>query len=59
MNIKKINSVKWDFMHIQDKRAKADTLPFWIADMDFPCPPPLLEAIRGRLEEMPLGYSMV
>jgi len=59
MNIKKINSVKWDFMHIQDKRAKADTLPFWIADMDFPCPPPLLEAIRGRLVEMPLGYSMV
>jgi len=54
-----MNSVKWDFMHIQDKRAKADTLPFWIADMDFPCPPPLLEAIRGRLEEMPLGYSMV
>jgi cystathionine beta-lyase len=52
-----INSVKWDFMRIQDKRVKPDTLPFWIADMDFACPPPLLEAIKNRLDRMPLGYS--
>ena len=55
---KNINSVKWEFMHIEDKRADADTLPFWIADMDFPCPPAILEAIRQRATRMPLGYSM-
>ncbi len=54
---KNINSVKWEFMHIEDKRADADTLPFWIADMDFPCPPAILEALRQRVTEMPLGYS--
>ncbi len=53
-----INSVKWEFMHIQDTRAKPDTLPFWIADMDFACPAPVLEAIKSRCNTLPIGYSM-
>jgi cystathionine beta-lyase len=35
-----------------------DTLPFWIADMDFACPAPLLEAIKQRADNFILGYSM-
>ena len=58
MIIKNINSVKWDFMHIEDKRANKDTLAFWIADMDFPCAPAIQKAIQQRVQGAPLGYSM-
>jgi len=50
--------VKWEFMQIQDVNANKDTLPFWIADMDFACPPPLLEAVKERADQLILGYSM-
>ena len=33
-----------------------DTIPMWIADMAFPAAPPVLEAIRGRLEMPNFGY---
>ncbi len=50
--------VKWEFMHIQEQEVNQTTLPFWIADMDFACPPPLLDAIKERAEKLILGYSM-
>ena len=50
--------MKWDFMHIEDKRANKDTLAFWIADMDFPCAPAIQKAIQQRVQGAPLGYSM-
>ena len=53
-----INSVKWEFMQLLEKDVNEDTLPFWIADMDFMCPPPLLEAIKDRVDRLLLGYSM-
>ncbi|MCI5123262.1 MAG: pyridoxal phosphate-dependent aminotransferase [Candidatus Electrothrix sp. AR5] len=52
------NSVKWEFMEFLAKDADKDTLAFWIADMDFMCPPPLLEAIKERADKFTLGYSM-
>ncbi|XCN72919.1 MAG: MalY/PatB family protein [Candidatus Electrothrix aestuarii] len=55
---KGINSVKWEFMEFLTKDIDKDTLPFWIADMDFMCPPPLLEAIKERADKFTLGYSM-
>jgi len=29
----------------------------WIADMDFPSPPPIIEAIRRRVEQGLFGYA--
>ena len=52
------NSVKWEFMQILEREVNKKTLPFWIADMDFMSPPPLLEAVKKRADRLILGYSM-
>ena len=33
-----------------------DVIPMWIADMAFPTAPPLLDAIRTRMEMPNFGY---
>ena len=35
-----------------------DVIPMWVADMDFPCPRVVIEAIRRRAEHPIFGYSM-
>ncbi len=35
-----------------------DVIPMWVADMDFPCPEVVVEAIRKRAEHPIFGYSM-
>jgi len=52
------NSVKWEFMHFLEKDVNENTIPLWIADMDFMCPQPLLEAVKDRVDRLLLGYSM-
>jgi cystathionine beta-lyase len=52
------NSVKWEFMEPLARDANRDTLPFWIADMDFSCPPAMLAAIKERADRLIMGYSM-
>lgn len=37
---------------------KEDVIPMWIADMDFPCPPFVIEALQKRLEHPVLGYTL-
>ncbi|MEA5049845.1 MAG: MalY/PatB family protein [Oscillospiraceae bacterium] len=32
-------------------------IPMWIADMDFACPQPVLDAMKARLDRRILGYS--
>ncbi|MDB6442465.1 PatB family C-S lyase [Pseudomonas sp. 21TX0197] len=44
-------STKWS-------RYPADVLPMWVADMDFPAPPVVIDALRKRLEHPMLGYSV-
>jgi cystathionine beta-lyase len=44
-------SIKWDL--------KPDLLPFWIADMDFPAPPPVSRTIRERADHPVYGYTMM
>ncbi len=44
------NSEKWD-------QYPEDVLPLFVADMDFPAPPPVLAALRRRLEHGVLGYT--
>ena len=42
-------SIKWD------RRPELD--PFWVADMDFPSPPAVIEALRKRVDHGIFGYA--
>jgi cystathionine beta-lyase len=35
-----------------------DVLPMWIADMDFPSPPPILDALQKQIAHGVLGYEL-
>jgi cystathionine beta-lyase len=35
----------------------ANILPFWVADMDFPTAPPILDALRARTDHGIFGYT--
>lgn len=49
-------SYKWDGIPIEyPDNPKA--LPFWVADMDFPCPQPIVEAMKARAAHPIYGYS--
>jgi len=47
------NSYKWD------STADADVLPMWVADMDFRTAPPIIEALKKRVEHGIFGYVKV
>ncbi len=44
-------SEKWD------RWAGKDILPMWVADMDLPAPPCVIDALRARLDHGVLGYT--
>ena len=47
------NSVKWD-------EAEADdVIPMWVADMDFRAAPPIMDALRRRVDHGVFGYTLV
>lgn len=57
---KNSRSVKWDAMTEIYKLDNASAvLPMWIADMDFPAPPKVLEALQKRLDHSIFGYSLM
>lgn len=45
-------SLKWD------KYKDSDILPMWVADMDFPSPPEVKEALMKRVEHGVYGYTV-
>lgn len=49
------DSVKWGFLEAWDKGA--ETLPLWVADMDFQAPPCVREALRRAVDHGIFGYS--
>ncbi|TVQ21125.1 MAG: putative C-S lyase [Spirochaetaceae bacterium] len=49
------DSVKW---HVS-RAHHPDMDPFWVADMDFRAPEPVLTALRSRAEAAVFGYSFV
>lgn len=49
------NCAKWDFN--KENFGVDDVLPMWVADMDFPAPPAVTEALRKRAEHPVYGYS--
>lgn len=52
------NCGKWEFMPIQNKHAGISTLPFWVADMDIPCPDGVIQALHQRVDRQIFGYSV-
>lgn len=49
--------VKWDFKSRCSPKATENGLPFWIADMDFECAPPIIDALHKRIDHKIFGYS--
>ncbi len=50
------NSVKHDSR--KDVFGTEDLIPMWVADMDFNCPPAIIEALKKRLDHEILGYTV-
>ena len=48
------NCSKWDAIPY-DIQAD-DIIPMWVADMDFACPPAVIDAINERMEHPVFGY---
>ena len=67
INRRGTNSVKWEFIKHGDGllyREEPDDsslctrlLPMWVADMDFPCPEPVVEALVARAQHRLFGYT--
>ncbi len=49
------NSVKYD--ERQNVFGKSDVIPLWVADMDFPVPPAITEALIARARHPIYGYT--
>jgi len=50
-NRRNTNSIKW-------KKYPADTLPFWVADMDFPAPQPIIDDLHKAASHGVFGYEL-
>ena len=60
--------MKYEFDNIVDRRhtgslkwskyTAGDILPMWVADMDFRCPPPVIEALHQHVAHGIFGYSV-
>jgi len=44
------HSVKWDKHVLKEFFGVEDVLPAWVADMDFQCPQPVIEAVKKIAE---------
>ena len=50
------NCEKWDLL--EEEFGKKDLLALWVADMDFPAPPEVLDALHKKIDEGALGYPI-
>lgn len=57
VNRRNTNSLKYDFA--VERGYPEDVLPLWVADMDFPAAPPILEALHQAVNHGIFGYSDV
>ena len=51
------NSAKWSKELLEQRFGDGELLPLWIADMDFKCPKPVVDALVERAEHGIYGYS--
>lgn len=56
INRKNTRSYKWD--QVGPLFGSADILPLWVADMDFPSPPAVQEALKKRVDIGAYGYAI-
>lgn len=49
-------SAKWDL--VKSLYGSDDVLPMWVADMDFPAPPPVTDALVERAKHGVFGYTL-
>lgn len=49
------NCLKFDFK--QERNKPEDIFPMWVADMDFRCPPEVINDLKTRVEHGIFGYS--
>lgn len=54
---KNTQSVKWSQTVLKNKFKNSEALPMWIADMEFKTAPPIMEALKKRVEHGVFGYS--
>lgn len=54
INRKNTNCSKWD--DIPYPGCADDVIPMWVADMDFACPPVIIDCLRQRLKHPVFGY---
>jgi len=57
INRRNTDSLKWDGMRKRFGSIPDDTLPMWVADMDFLSPEPVIKALRERVEHGVFGYT--
>lgn len=57
VNRKNTNSVKWNPNFVKATFDDEGILPLWIADMDFKCPQPVIDAVLKTAREGIYGYS--
>ncbi len=50
------DSIKWEKVSQFVPDASEDVLPLWVADMDFPCSPVIIDAIKKRADKQIFGY---
>ncbi len=50
-------SIKWSDEIMDEINGKKGLLPFWVADMDFPCPQPVIDAVIEEARCGVYGYS--
>ena len=50
-------SSKWD--NVGPRVGNPNALPMWVADTDFRCPQPVVDAVKARAEHLVYGYPFV
>ncbi|MDL2281195.1 pyridoxal phosphate-dependent aminotransferase [Selenomonadales bacterium OttesenSCG-928-I06] len=56
INRRNTNCLKWDYL--KETFGTKDILPMWVADMDFPAPPKVIEALTKEAAHGVYGYSV-
>jgi cystathionine beta-lyase len=56
---KESGAAKWSPKYLKKLFGEEDILPLWIADMDFECSTPIVEALVKRVQHRIYGYTVI
>ncbi|QDQ02853.1 pyridoxal phosphate-dependent aminotransferase [Lysinibacillus fusiformis] len=57
INRRETDSIKWSKKHLQENFGDEESIPMWIADMDFKVAQPIIEALTERAQHGIFGYG--